>query len=274
MKKYKFDNIVAETLLIPLYARAMESKREKDAILRDPTAQQLIDNIDYDYSIIERSPKSEVGCVVRGAYFDNAVKRFLERNPKAVGINIGCGLDTRYQRLGEPEGLVYYDVDLPMVMDIRSELIPKSPNNHYVAASILDTEWMDSIKAQHPDASFIITIEGVLMYFHESQVKNILHNLVSRFSVGELWFDTCGKLIASGVTKPDSLRKHAAQIRSGITDGRDVEVWEPSLKLIEQVSYPEFHRNRWGLFMYLFSFLPRSWSFPFSSMMGYKIGGV
>ena len=38
-KKYEFKSVVAETLLIPLYMRAKESRR-KDAILRDRQAEQ------------------------------------------------------------------------------------------------------------------------------------------------------------------------------------------------------------------------------------------
>ena len=48
--------------------------------------------------------------------------------------------------------------------------------------------------------------------------------------------------------KPDSLRKHEAQIRSGLSDGHVVEQWEPSLKLIEQANYMKFFRPRWGFF--------------------------
>ena len=44
MKKVDFKSIVAETLLIPLYMRAKESRR-KDAILRDEMAEYLVENI-------------------------------------------------------------------------------------------------------------------------------------------------------------------------------------------------------------------------------------
>ena len=74
-RKYEFKNIVAETLLIPLYMRAKESRR-KDAILKDKMAEQLIACIEYDYSKFDGAKLSEVGCVVRGRYFDDAVRRF------------------------------------------------------------------------------------------------------------------------------------------------------------------------------------------------------
>lgn len=39
---YDFKNVVAETLLIPLYMRAKESRRGDAAILRDSEAERLI----------------------------------------------------------------------------------------------------------------------------------------------------------------------------------------------------------------------------------------
>lgn len=69
-QKYEFKNVVAETLLIPLYMRAKESRRKGDAILKDTMAEQLVDSIEYDYSQFDGAKMSEVGCVVRGKYFD------------------------------------------------------------------------------------------------------------------------------------------------------------------------------------------------------------
>ena len=43
-QKHEFENIVAETLLIPLYMRAKENRR-KNPILCDKLAEQLVENI-------------------------------------------------------------------------------------------------------------------------------------------------------------------------------------------------------------------------------------
>lgn len=64
-QKHEFKNVVAETLLIPLYMRAKESKR-RDAILKDLMAEQLVESIDYNYAVLEGAKLSEFGCVVRG----------------------------------------------------------------------------------------------------------------------------------------------------------------------------------------------------------------
>ena len=79
---------------------------------------------------------SEVGCVVRGWYFDRAVRRFIERYPHPVVVNVGCGLDTRFQRIADPKA-IFYDMDLPEVIALRRELIPEQPANHYLADSLL-----------------------------------------------------------------------------------------------------------------------------------------
>ena len=268
-QKHEFKSIVAETLLIPLYMRAKESRRD-NPILNDKTAERLADNLEYDYSQFDGAKLSEVGCVVRGWYFDCAVQRFIETHPNPVVVNVGCGLDTRFQRIGNGKA-IFYDMDLPEVIALRRELIPEQPGNIYIAASLLETDWMDDLRRKHPNAEFIFIVEGVLMYFYEKQVKAFLHHVASRFGGGELWFDVCGTIMSRHGIKPDSLRKHKAQIRFGLSDGYLVEQWEPALKLIEQANYMKFFRSRWGFFFgYVLGRIP--WlCFKFSSMLGYKI---
>ena len=185
-QKYEFKSIVAETLLIPLYMRAKESRRN-NPILYDKAAEWLADSLEYDYSQFDGAKLSEVGCVVRGWYFDCAVRRFIKAHSHPVVVNVGCGLDTRFQRIGSQ------------------------------------------------------------------------------------WFDVCGTIMSRHGVKPDSLRKHEAQIRSGISNGYVVEQWEPSLKLIEQANYMKFFRSRWGFFFgQILGRIP--WlCYKFSSLLGYKI---
>lgn len=173
-QRHKFESIVAETLLIPLYYRAKESRR-KNPILNDKVAEGLVDSLEYDYSRFDGAKLSEVGCVVRGWFFDRAVRRFIGKHADAVVVNVGCGLDTRFQRIGDGKA-VFYDMDLPEVIALRRELIPEQPGNPYIAASLLDAGWLDDLRRRHPDAHFIFVVEGVLMYFYEKQVKTFLHH--------------------------------------------------------------------------------------------------
>ena len=180
MKKVDFKSIVAETLLIPLYMRAKESRR-KDAILRDEMAEYLVENIEYDYSRFDGAKMSEIGCVVRGRYFDDAVQRFIASHKNPIVVNVGCGLDTRYQRIGKHEQALFYELDLPEVIELRKTLIPEPERDKYIAGSLLEEMWIDELRTKHPEGNFIFVIEGVLMYFHEEQVKELLSRLAIRF---------------------------------------------------------------------------------------------
>lgn len=233
-QKHVFDNVVAETLLIPLYMRAKESRRGKSAILKDEMAEKLVDRIEYDYSKLDGARLSEVGCVVRGWFFDKAVRRFIAEHDRPVVVNVGCGLDTRVQRIGDDGRTVFYELDLPEVIVLRRELIPEPANSHYLSASLLETGWMDELKKRHPDGDFIFVVEGVLMYFYEEQVRLFLGEVTVRFPGGELWFDVCGTTMYRQGLKPDSLRGHKAEIRSGISDGHLPTRWVPSLAEIMQ----------------------------------------
>lgn len=108
-----------------------------------------------------------------------------------------------------------------------SSVDTRTENDCYLSASLLETDWMDRIRLLHPNGDFIFVVEGVLMYFREEQVRTFLHNITMRFEGGELWFDVCGTMMSRRGVKPDSLREHKAQIRSGIDDGHMVELWEP-----------------------------------------------
>lgn len=103
------------------------------------------------------------------------------------------------------------------------------------------------------------------------QVRQLLTRLADRFSGGEVWFDVCGPMLAkSKHIKPDSLRGHNAQIRSGLKDGHEVEVWEPRLQLIEQALYQKFFPKRWGFGGMLMGKFPGICK-RFSSLLGYQI---
>lgn len=130
---------------------------------------------------------------------------------------------------------------------------------------------MDDLRRKHPDGEFIFIVEGVQMYFYEKQVRTFLHHVASRFGGGELWFDVCGTMMSRHGVKPDSLRKHEAQIRSGLSDGHLVEQWEPALRLIEQANYMKFFRPRWGFFFGQILGRMTRLCYKFSSLLGYKI---
>ena len=87
---------VPETLLIPLWSRAVETGR-KDALITDRKAVETMSSIEYDFSKFKKSKFSQAGCCIRASLIDNEVKDFLKEHPDAVVVHLGAGLDARYE---------------------------------------------------------------------------------------------------------------------------------------------------------------------------------
>ena len=269
-EKMKFNGPVQETLLIPLYMRAMESRRKKNCILKDDFAEGLVDRIDYDFAKLKNAKMSYIGCVVRGRYYDDAARRFIQSHSNPVVVNVGCGLDTRYQRVKEHNRAVFYELDLPEVIELRRHLIPEEAGDHYVAGSLLEEDWMDELRERHPDSHFIIIAEGVLMYFYERQVRQFVTRIAKKFGGGELCFDVCGPMMTKHGVRPDSMQESQAEFRSDFANGHEIEKWACNIQLVEQKSYMSMFRSRWGFMGYTFGLFPRL-CFRYSSMLRFKL---
>ena len=91
-------NAVSRSLLIPLYFRAMESQRP-DALVRDPKAVELLGRLDVDFSGVQKLKDEQVNYLLRMREFDRLAWAFLVEHPAGVIVDLGCGLDTRFERV-------------------------------------------------------------------------------------------------------------------------------------------------------------------------------
>lgn len=98
MKYHIEKNTVQETLVIPLYGRKMCSELYPN-LYRDETAMHLIDQIDYDFSLLSKKSKSlmQQFGFLEAAMRQNdlawEVRDYLREHPNAAVVNLGCGLD-------------------------------------------------------------------------------------------------------------------------------------------------------------------------------------
>lgn len=237
---------VADTLFIPLLMRSMETHHPK-AIIHDEKAAEMVSRLDYDFSKYRKASFSAIGTVIRVRHFDHKVTSFIRKNKRAVVVNIGCGLDTRFYRITDRSEAVFYELDLPEVINLREELLPAHNNDVYLRASMLETEWMDELLLRHPDSKFIFVIEGVFMYFPEEQVKSVIHNLAARFHGGELHFDTLSKFFSKQSHRHDAVRYAKAKFQWGIDDEKEIETWAPNIRHIETKLYMNQEKSRWGV---------------------------
>src|SRR5512137_2816572 len=139
-------NAVSQTLMIPLYFRAMESQRPA-ALVRDPRAVELVGQLDYDFSGVQRLKDEQVNYLLRMREFDRQARAFLAEHSDGVIVDLGCGLDTCFERVdgGQVE---WYSLDLPEVIELRKELLEETPRSRFIGCSVLDFSWMDALSGQ------------------------------------------------------------------------------------------------------------------------------
>lgn len=237
------ESALSETLLIPLWAKAVEFGRP-DALLQDAVAARLLQTVDYDFDRFGRARASQAGCCARAALIDELVQDFLQHHAQAVVVQLGAGLDARYERLGQPRKAVWYDLDLPPVIALRQKLLPPS-GNRYLAASLFEPGWMDTIAAHR--LPVLLVIEGVLMYFDEAQVRGFLAQTARSLPGAALVFDALPPLMVGQARHHDALGKmdEVPPFKWGLADARTLQQWQPGLRVHSQTGLSSRCRHRY-----------------------------
>jgi O-methyltransferase involved in polyketide biosynthesis len=102
--------------------------------------------------------------------FDVWVRDFLERHPEGTVVEIGAGLNTRFERLDNGRG--WCDLGLPDIVDVRRGFFPDSERRTTLAASVLDPGWIETVR-RSPRPYFLVA-ETVFVYLQEAQVRAAL----------------------------------------------------------------------------------------------------
>jgi O-methyltransferase involved in polyketide biosynthesis len=236
---------VQETMLVPLYARAVETLR-KHPILRDPKAVEMVESIDWDFRRFRQRWRL-VGCTLRSAMFDEWVKAFLSRHPEGTVVEIGTGLNTRFERLDN--GTVHwFDLDLPDAVELRRKFFTDSGRRVTLAGSILDSGWMAAVRLSPGPYCFVA--ETVFIYLTEQQVKAALAQIAGNFPSACIAFDTATLRAISRGNEDHARRKLEARFAWSCEDPREIERWKIGLRLVESRSpmdVPESLRSRLSL---------------------------
>ncbi len=241
---------VPETLLYPLYIRAVESQRP-DPLLKDELAASLIASLAYDFSrYAGEKDVNRVFVLLRAREFDRAVSRFLEAQPDGVVIEIGCGLDTRFHRLDNGR-VTWFDLDLPDVIAVRSRLLPEAPRRRMIARSMLDLDWLEAIGTP-PGERVLIVAEGVFPYFEAAQVKTLVLALLGRFPGARLVFDIIPPFERWLSRATQVIQASGARVRWGAWRGNALEPWHPDLRLTREWHYLDVPEPRLGGLQTLF----------------------
>lgn len=219
-----------ETLLIPLYGRAQMSSR---GLFHDSFAEQAVRSVDYDFSRLRIQEKTQVMLSIRGAQIDAFAADFLNEHPGSTVVYLGCGLDARFQRMGEPDVLFWHDLDFPQVIDIKRQLYPQTERYRTIPSSVTDWDWMERVETD--EKPVLVIAEGLLMYLSGEDVQSLFLKLRDTFGDVTFVFDAYSRLTAKQAGKHPSLKKTGAKIQWGVDRPGEMEAFGEGISHVKTV---------------------------------------
>lgn len=168
-------NSVNKTLYIPLYGKSYVSK--KGLFLDDKKAEEIWATEGFPLKGKSRSKWLAYYMGIRGAVFDQWLKVQMADVPDAVVIHIGCGMDSRYIRVGA-EKRRWYDVDFSEVIEERKGYYAETDGYKMIAGDVRDDGWLAAVEE---NKSAIVVMEGVSMYLTADEMQNLADRLCAHF---------------------------------------------------------------------------------------------
>ncbi len=253
------DNLVgvSETLLIPLFGRAWEYQNP-DPLLKDETAhaigQRLLpllaaSSSPFHQAIAKRKWPDLVMTMMclRTRFFDQVCRDFIQKHADGQLVMLGCGLDSRFERLGCPE-LDWINLDFPEVMALRQQLFKPRANVTELAMSALDPALLHQLDPQRPT---LFVAEGLLMYLPRAQIRQLFRMLAA--VKGEF----VAEVVSDWSTKTSAISRKVLNVTTGLSSGvgyagglinqHEPEHWDKRIKLLQEWTYFDEREPRMGL---------------------------
>jgi O-methyltransferase involved in polyketide biosynthesis len=228
---------VQKTLFLPMWGRAVESRKEKP-LLFDQAALTIMDEIDYDFRTIAEniSELTQMAWIMRSVHVDEVVKAFLTKFPGGTIVNIGCGMDTTFDRI-DNGSLLWYDLDLPDVIELRRQFIHETERRKFIPCSFLDEGWLREIRV---DQNVLFIVAGVFYYFEERDVRDFLTRLADLFPGSEVIFDVSspyGVRVANKLVITKSGLDEKSFLKWGLDNTQTLLTWDKRFQLLHTYYY-------------------------------------
>lgn len=224
---------VSETLWLPLFGKARESKRS-DAFIVDEKAVEIAEKACQLMPELRQwwkglSRETQAIMVWRNTSIDGYVLDFMQKNPSATFVNLGAGLCTRFSRV-DNGSIRWLEFDLPDVKEVWMEFNKETERHQYFTASIFEEEWIRTIKS-YSSGPVMFIAEGLLMYFSKEQVRDLFTRLSEHFPGSEFVAEIYSK-IALRRPHPDVKKTSAHKFENpwGVYTGKDFEKWGVGVK--------------------------------------------
>jgi O-methyltransferase involved in polyketide biosynthesis len=247
---------VSETLLMPLWSRAVESARP-DAILRDPKGKGIVEALDYDFGRFARLGVDPVGYCSRAAIIDRLVSQWLEMHPAGAVVEIGVGLDTRFERLDNGKA-IWFELDLPEVIALRRHFFAEEPRRRLLPGSVFEPAWMEQVRGECPGPVLLVA-EGVFYFFEEKRLRELFRLLVKNFPGGGLIFDCQSPwfLWYSRLRHP----VRGSELRWSLSRVKNLEGWDPGIRVRRWIGFGDspYYDGHFRRFPAVFRWIRKVW---------------
>jgi O-methyltransferase involved in polyketide biosynthesis len=220
------------TMLATLYAKALDVDLAHP-ILSDKWAKDIVGQLDYDWSRTTVTRRTSPSVTTRSAHFDTWVRQFLAVHPRSTVLHLGCGLDSRYLRIGPGPDVEWYDVDYPAVAALRTQLFDEREHYHVVASSITEPGYLADMPADRPT---LVIGEGVTMYLTRADGIALFRRVLDRFPSGELQFDSFNSLGIKTQWSNRIVTRAGATLHWGIDKPSDILTAVPGTRLLAWIS--------------------------------------
>lgn len=207
---------VNKTLYIPLCGKAYVSAR--GLILRDPKAEQIWASEGFPLRGKAASKWLAYYMGMRAAVIDRWVESHLESAPEAVVLHLGCGMDSRAERV-KRQGQSWFDVDFPDVIRERERYYSRTDNYHMLSSDIRMPDWLGAI----PGGTGVVVMEGVSMYLKPEELTELLDGLKAHFDRLYLLLDCYSSFAARASRYKNPVNDVGVTEVYGLDDPRTLE---------------------------------------------------
>lgn len=205
-------NEVNKTLYIPLYGKAFVSKQE--IILKDTKAEYIWEKEGFELNGKSKSKWLAYYMGMRSAVFDTWVKEKMSMHKDAIVLHLGCGMDSRYERVQDKTHL-WYDIDFEDVIKERGKYYTESDTYHMIASNLNELDWKHHFPG-NKDA--IIVMEGVSMYLTPTELVSLYTNISKNFNNIYLLMDVYSEFAAKASKHKNPINDVGVHQVYGIND--------------------------------------------------------
>jgi O-methyltransferase involved in polyketide biosynthesis len=229
---------VSATMLVTLAAKALAATDAPEIRYCDRRSHEILRELDVDPRSFNLNPSEVRAVVLRSQWFGQTVRRFLERHPDGLCINLGCGLDASFEDLEEASDgrFTWIDVDLPEVIAIRRRFFAESTRRRIIAGDVTDLGLLASIPWDIGRPAIVVA-EGVLFFLRRAQVESMFRAQAdaadARRANLEIAFDYASPFGAWIVTRRPAHRQLGTTFSWTVHNPIELRRVDPRLEVVE-----------------------------------------